>query len=190
MKTLPLWAKSKRKIYSDDNENFKKYLRNLDPRAFSLRKWDWLERKKESSGRRQGLFPPLSFSQGKTMGTTFIFASRVNFSIDDVDGSEIVIFRMNSRFFKLFCVYFKCRRISLKLISWGPHSSLERERKIRRRLFTSWIKREIGHFQVVVVQVPERNIQKLKREARTKLLFCLINLLLFWRSRSRSRRRR
>ena len=190
MKTLPLWAKSKRKIYSDDNENFKKYLRNLDPRTFSLRKWDWLERKKESSGRRQGLFPPLSFSQGKTTGTTFIFASRVNFSIDDVDGSEIVICRMNSRFFKLFCVYFKCRRISLKLISWGPHSSLERERKIRRRLFTSSIKREIGHFQVVVVQVPERNIQKLKREARTKLLFCLINLLLFWRSRSRSRRRR
>ena len=126
----------------------------------------------------------------KTLGTTFIFASRVNFSIDDVDGSEIVICRMNSRFFKLFCVYFKCRWISLKLISWGPHSSLERERKIRRRLFTSSIKREIGHFQVVVVQVPERNIQKLKREARTKLLFCLINLLLFWRSRSRSRRRR
>ena len=37
-----------------------------------------------------------------------------------------------------------------RLISWGPHSSLEREGKIRRRFFTSSIKREIGHFHVVV----------------------------------------
>ena len=44
------------------------------------------------------------------------------------------------------------RRISLELISWGLHSSLERERKIRRRLFTSSISREITHFHVVVVQ--------------------------------------
>ena len=115
----------------------------------------------------------------KTLGTRVIFASRVNFTIDDVDGSEIVIFKMNSRFFKLFCAYFKCRRISLKLISWEPHSSLERERKIRRRLLTSSIQREIRHFQVVVVQVPQRNVQKIKREARARLLFCLINLLRF-----------
>ena len=134
---------------------FKKYLRNLDPRAFSH---------------------PLVFS-GKFLRTRFIFASIVNFSIND--GSEIVIFEMNSRFFKLFCVYFKCRLISLKLISWELRSSLERERKIIRRLFTSSIKREIRHFQVLVVQVPQRNVQNLKREARAKLLFCLINLLLF-----------
>ena len=31
----------------------------------------------------------------------------------------------------------KCRRISLELISWEPHSSLLREKEIRRRLFTS-----------------------------------------------------
>ena len=135
-------------------------------------------------------FPtPLVFL-GKFLRTIIIFASIVNFSINDVDGSEIVIFKMNSRFFKLFCVYFKCRRISLKLISWEPHSSLERERKILRRLFTSSIKCGIRHFQVVVLQVPQRNVQKLKREARAKLLFCLINLLLFWRSHSRRRRRR
>ena len=137
-----------------------------------------------------GPFPtPLIFS-GKFLRTRIIFASIVNFSINDVDGSEIVIFKMNSRFFKLFCVYFKCRRISLKLISWEPHSSLERERKILRRLFTSSIKCGIKHFQVVVLQVPQRNVQKLKRGARAKLLFCLINLLLFWRSHSRRRRRR
>ena len=137
-----------------------------------------------------GPFPtPLIFS-GKFLRTRIIFASIVNFSINDVDGSEIVIFKMNSRSFKLFCVYFKCRRISLKLISWEPHSSLERERKILRRLFTSSIKCGIRHFQVVVLQVPQRNVQKLKREARAKLLFCLINLLLFWLSHSRRRRRR
>ena len=169
MKTLPLWVKPKRKIYLDDNENFKKNIC-----ATSI----------------PGACPtPLIFS-GKFLRTRIIFASIVNFSINDVDGSEIVIFKMNSRFFKLFCVYFKCRRISLKLISWEPHSSLERERKILRRLFTSSIKCGIRHFQVVVLQVPQRNVQKLKREARAKLLFCLINLLLFWRSHSRRRRRR
>ena len=158
MKTLPLWVKSKRKIYLDDNENFKK-----NTCATSI----------------PGPFlTPLIFS-GKFLRTRFIFASIVKFSINDVDGSKIVIFRMNSRFFKLFCVYFKCRRISLKLISCESHSSLERERKILLRLITSSIKREIWHFQVVVVQVPQRNVQNLKREARAKLLFCLINLLLF-----------
>ena len=39
---------------------------------------------------------------------------------------------------------------SLELISWGPHSSLERERKIRRRLFTSSIKHKIKHFHVLI----------------------------------------
>ena len=158
MNTLPLWVKSKRKIYLDDNENLKKYIcATSTPRPSPT---------------------SLVFS-GTFLITRFIFTSIVNFSINDVNGSKIVIFRMNSRFFKLFCVYFKCRRISLKLISWEPHSSLERERKILLRLFTSSIKREIWHFQVVVVQVPQRNVQNLKREARAKLLFCLINLLLF-----------
>ena len=44
---------------------------------------------------------------------------------------------------------FKCRHMySLELISWGPDSSLERERKIRRRLFTFSIKHKIRHFHV------------------------------------------
>ena len=60
-------------------------------------------------------------------------------------------FQTLSRLFQ-FAENFKCRQISLELISWGPHSSLERERKFRRRLFTSSIKYEIRHFHVVVVQ--------------------------------------
>ena len=55
----------------------------------------------------------------------------------------------------------KCWRISLKLIPWGPPSSLERERKLCRHSFTaSSIKREIRHFHVVVVQRQQRKIQK------------------------------
>ena len=66
-------------------------------------------------------------------------------------------------------------------------SSLPRERNLSCRLFTSSIKREIRHFPVVVVQWRQRNVQK-KRDARAELLFCLFNLLLFWRSRCRRRR--
>ena len=36
--------------------------------------------------------------------------------------------------------------------SWAPHPSLEREKEIRRRLFTSSITLAIRHFHVVVVQ--------------------------------------
>ena len=71
-----------------------------------------------------------------------------------------------------------CRWIFQELISWGPHSSLEGQRKIRRRLFASSIKRAVRHFDVVVVQWRQRNVQK-KRDARANLLFFLINLLLF-----------
>ena len=45
-------------------------------------------------------------------------------------------------------------------ISWGLHSSLERERKIRRRLFASSIKHEIRHFHVEFVQWRPRIVQK------------------------------
>ena len=64
---------------------------------------------------------------------------------------RIPFFQTLSRLFQ-FAENGKCRRISLELISWGPHSSLEREKEIRRRLFTSSIKLAIRHFHVVVVQ--------------------------------------
>ena len=50
------------------------------------------------------------------------------------------------------------------------------------------LKREIRHFHVVVLQWRQRNIQK-KCDARAKLLFWLLNLLLFWRPSFRRRRR-
>ena len=55
---------------------------------------------------------------------------------------------MNLRFFQIlwrlfqFAENVKCRRISLELISWGPHSSFERKGNFFCRLFTSSIKRE------------------------------------------------
>ena len=48
--------------------------------------------------------------------------------------------------------YVKCRRISQELISWGLHSSLKRERKIRRRVFKFSLKRSMRHFHAVIVQ--------------------------------------
>ena len=85
-----------------------------------------------------------------------------SFSIDDGYGSENVTFKLSQTLSLLFqfAENVKCRQISLDLISWGPHSSLERERKFLRRLFTSSIKREIRHFHVVVVQQRRRNVQK------------------------------
>ena len=60
----------------------------------------------------------------------------------------------------------------------GPHYSFERERKIRRRLFASSIKREIVHFQAVVVQRRQRNVQD-KCDARANLLInCFLNKLI------------
>ena len=64
-----------------------------------------------------------------------------SFRIDDGDGSENATLKMNSLFSEtlsslfLFAENVKCKRIFLALI-WRPLSSLERERKIRRRLFT------------------------------------------------------
>ena len=66
----------------------------------------------------------------------------------------------------------------MKLNFKGPYPSSERETKFRRCLFTSSIKRQIRHFHVIVVQKQERNVQK-KRDARAKLLFYLLNKLLF-----------
>ena len=43
----------------------------------------------------------------------------------------------------------------------------------------SSIKREIRHFHVVVVQKREKKCTK-KRDARAKLMFCLLNLLVFF----------
>ena len=73
-----------------------------------------------------------------------------SFSTDDADDSENVTSTLSHLF--QFAENVKCRRISLELISWGPNSSLNRKRKIRRPLFTYvHPKREIRYFHVVVV---------------------------------------
>ena len=89
-------------------------------------------------------------------GASLILGS---FSIDDGNCtcSENVSFKWIPLFQSLSCLLQfaengKCRRISLEMISWGPHSSLEREKGICRCLFTSSIKLAIRHFHVVVVQ--------------------------------------
>ena len=67
------------------------------------------------------------------------------------------LLKWNKRVFKLCRVYSNLLKMSnIGKFSWpidflGPHSSSERERKFRGRLFTSSIKREIRHFHVVVV---------------------------------------
>ena len=63
-----------------------------------------------------------------------------------------------------------------------------RKREFRGRLCTSSVQREIRHFHVVVVQWRQKKCTK-KRDARAKLLFWLLNLLLLWSARSRRRRR-
>ena len=57
-----------------------------------------------------------------------------SFSTDDADGSENVTSTLSHSF--QFAENVKCRHIFLELISWGPNSSLNRERKIRRPLST------------------------------------------------------
>ena len=54
----------------------------------------------------------------------------------------------------------------------------KRGRKIRRRIYTSSIKRQIRRFHVVVVQWTSNKCPK-KRDARAGLLFWSLNLLFF-----------
>ena len=67
------------------------------------------------------------------------------------------LLKWNKRVFKLCRVYSNLLKMpNIGKFSWpvdflGPHSSSERDRKFRGRLFTSSIKREIRHFHVVVV---------------------------------------
>ena len=58
----------------------------------------------------------------------------------------------------------------MELDSEGFYSGSKRERKIRRRMSTSSIKRQIRRFHVVVVQLTSKKCTK-KRGARAELLF-------------------
>ena len=79
-----------------------------------------------------------------------------------------VFFQSLSRLFQ-FAENGKCRRISLELISWGLHSSLEREKEIRCRLFTFSIKLAIRHF---LTSQPCKDGKEMYKTAWCTLLFC------------------
>ena len=78
--------------------------------------------------------------------------------IDDGDGSENVTLKMNSRFFNFSAfipIRLKCKMQAnfpgVDFMRTALILSLQRERKIRRRLFTSSIKREFRHFHIIAV---------------------------------------
>ena len=112
---------------------------------------------------------------------------------DDDDGSENVGKKMNLRSFKLNRVYLDPLSMSnAGDFSWswilkGFYSGSKRGRKIRRRMSTSSIKRQIRRFHVVVVQWTSKKCTK-KRDARAELLFWSLNLLFFWSRRCGRRR--
>ena len=106
-------------------------------------------------------------------------------SKDGDDGSENVGKKMKLRSFKVNHVFWPVQYVKkmratflLKLNSWGFHSGSKRGRKIRRRMSTSSIKRQIRKFHVVVVQLTSKKCTK-KRDAREELLFWSLNVLFF-----------
>ena len=74
------------------------------------------------------------------------------FIINHGEGSKNITFKMISHFFKLLHINYSLLKppnvggFPWHWFLWGPHSSLERERKTHRCLLTSSIKCEIGHF--------------------------------------------
>ena len=117
-----------------------------------------------------------------------------SFSIDDGDGSENVTIkpiRVFSNFLAFIpnCWKFQMQANVPELVSWGPYSTLESERKIRIRLFTSSIKREIRHFHVVVVQWRQGNVQKSMNLMHVQSYFLPNKPFALRRSRCRCRPR-
>ena len=95
-------------------------------------------------------------------------------SRDDDHGSENVSKNMNSRPFKLYRAYLDPLNVgdfSWSWILWDFFWGSKRERKIRRRVSTSFIKRRIRRFHFVVVQWTSKKCTK-KRDACAELLFC------------------
>ena len=93
---------------------------------------------------------------------------------------------------RAYCMSFNLSNVSNFFWSWVLKNFIEvqeKKKKVVALSFTSFTKREIRHFHVVVVQVTVKECTK-KRDARKKSC-CLANLnqLLFCRSRWRRRRR-
>ena len=116
-------------------------------------------------------------------------------SNDDGNGRENVTQKVNSRCFKLHCSYPNSFNFSNNgyffFRSWilkGCMCEFTKGKKNRFLVFTSSIKREIGKVHVVVVQWPQRNVQKRVMNVQS-CFFANRNLLLFRRSRWCLRRR-
>ena len=90
----------------------------------------------------------------------------------------IAFFQSLSQLF-LPTYFVKCKRNLLELNSEGPYPSSKKKIEFRRHLFTYPIKREIRHFHVVVVQKRAKKCTK-NRDARARLLFCLLKPIVFF----------
>ena len=90
--------------------------------------------------------------------------------------SDFASFQSSLRLF-LLTYFVKCTRTLLKLNSKGPYSSSESEITFRRWLFTFFIKHEIRHFNVMVVQKRQSNVHK--SMCTCKVVFLLIKPIVF-----------
>ena len=79
-------------------------------------------------------------------------------------------------------IYFvKCRQTPLQLNSLEPCSSSKGKRKFCHGLLTSSMKCEMWHFQVIVMQWQQRNVQKACCMCKVHMLSCLLDpILFFW----------
>ena len=82
------------------------------------------------------------------------------------DGSENVAKKLNLPYFKCYRVYLELLNLSnvgsfvLELNSYGLYSGSERKRRIRRRMFTFFIKRCITRFHSIVVRSTSKKCTK------------------------------
>ena len=83
--------------------------------------------------------------------------------------SKFAFLQCLSQLFQL--IYFvKCKRTLFEPNCKETYPASERDRLFSRRLVMSFIKREIKHFSVAVVQWRQRNVQK-RRDARAVVAF-------------------
>ena len=87
--------------------------------------------------------------------------------------------KVNSRWLKLYRAYsvsFNSSNVGKCFWSWILKDCIkvhEKKKKVAVRAFTSWTKREIGHFHVAESCSDGKEMYKIKkRDARAKLLFC------------------
>ena len=112
--------------------------------------------------------------------TTYIIGT--SHSIDDGDGSETVAIKTSLRFHKLCGVYSNSLKMSNLSRNFSGDELLGTTPKFRRqsydtrrRLFTSSISRRIRHFQVVVVQERQRNLETYQKVSCTSKIVVLLN---------------